>query len=54
MARKVQQEKVFCRDCVNSGKEENFLIECFDKHANPGGYKMGCWAKPCTHFQPKK
>ena len=40
MAKKEQiPEKVLCRDCVSGGTEENFLIECFNRSANPGGAK---------------
>ncbi|MDL2310212.1 hypothetical protein LJC39_03750 [Parabacteroides sp. OttesenSCG-928-B22] len=56
MAKKVKQEapKVYCRNCVYSGEENNHLIDCSNKEANPGGYKMGTWAKVCNYYGEKK
>lgn len=55
MAKKVKPEvtKVYCRECIHSGEENNHLIDCFNKQANPGGYKMGCWARECNKYGKK-
>jgi hypothetical protein len=57
VARKEKQAeptKVFCKDCYFGGTVENFLIDCSNKAENPGGYKMGCWARNCTNYKAKK
>jgi hypothetical protein len=56
MAKKQEQQtaqKVFCKNCHWGGNIENYLIDCHNKQANPGGFKMGCWEKPCNYFKKK-
>lgn len=39
--KKPETVKVFCRECIHSGQENNYLIECLNEQVNPKGYKMG-------------
>ncbi|KAA6303143.1 MAG: hypothetical protein EZS26_000746 [Candidatus Ordinivivax streblomastigis] len=50
---KVEVIKVFCKNCFFGGNIENHLIDCSNKQANPGGYKMGCWEIICKHYKQK-
>lgn len=45
--------KVYCRDCIYSGLGNNYLIDCRNKRANPGGFKVGVWAKNCYYYGKK-
>ena len=55
MAKKKQEvQKIYCRNCIHSGMEDNHLIDCSNKQANPRGYKMGTWLKECNHYSEKK
>lgn len=52
---KNQEEKVLCVDCIFCpGEIINYLVECSNKKANPGGYKVGSWAHVCKYFVGKK
>ena len=55
MAKKVQEKAplVRCQECVHGGTEFNHLIDCNSKKANPDGFKMGAWAKPCKYYGKK-
>ncbi|MDR2009943.1 MAG: hypothetical protein LBQ22_05630 [Bacteroidales bacterium] len=49
--KKVKEEGV---NCSFGGSVENFLIDCSNKEANPGGYKKGTWEHICKHYKEKE
>lgn len=52
---KNQEVKVLCVDCIFCpGEVVNYLVECNNEKANPGGYKKGCWEHVCRYFVSKK
>lgn len=57
MAKKQETESVLvdCTLCESGSTEAvNFLVDCFNKERNPGGFKVGSWKKECRYYKRRK